>query len=131
MKSLLYISARRDSASSFKDVEDIVTVSRPRNSLLELTGALVATPRHYAQILEGPAASVDAVMISIIRDPRHTDITLAPVEQKPGRDFNRWALAYHGESTYVSQLIATALAAPAFELARHAQDIRSLMAMFN
>jgi hypothetical protein len=123
----LYVSQRIDPADS--DVMDIVTYSRGRNAVLEVTGALVATPHHFAQILEGPVEAVDTLMASIIRDPRHSTITIAPSEFRVHRDFPRWALAYHGESSYVSNMIAAALDAPDFALPDHAREIRNLVAM--
>jgi hypothetical protein len=130
MKSLLYVSRRRANAEApNQDVDAIVSYSRDRNANLDLTGALVATPNHFAQILEGPSAAIDDVMASIIRDGRHFDIMLAPVRQRPRREFDRWSLAYSGESSYVSGLIANTLDAPHFELMANAENIRDLMAM--
>lgn len=130
MYSLLYVSTRRMTPDvGSRDVEDIVTVSRSRNRSLGITGALVATPTHFAQILEGSIEAIDTVMASIRRDHRHYDIIAAPIEQKARRDFHRWSLAYHGESTYMSGLFAGVLSSPTFELNSHADDIRNLMAL--
>jgi hypothetical protein len=130
MYSLLYVSTRRMTPDvESRDVEDIVAVSRPRNRSLGITGALVATPTHFAQILEGSMDAIDEVMASIGRDHRHYGILAAPPAQKARREFHRWSLAYHGESTYVSGLFAGVLSSPTFELNAHADDIRNLMAM--
>ncbi len=131
VQSLLYVSVRRRTQDpAVHDVYDIVACARARNPALDLTGALVATPHYFAQILEGPGDAIELMMTSVARDRRHSDLLRTPIEQRAQRDFHRWSLAYHGESSYVSELIAAALEEPAFELPRHAQNIRSLMAMF-
>lgn len=130
MHSLLYVSSRRlQPDAGVHDVDDIVTISRERNRSLRITGALVATPTHFAQILEGPAPAIDELMTSIHRDRRHYDIIVTPMEEKPRREFHRWSLAYHGDSTYVSGLFAAVLTAPGFALNDKAGDLRSLMSL--
>src|SRR5688572_26236881 len=105
-QSLIYVSTRcpgPDGAPT--DVRDIVTVSRARNAALGVTGALVATPAFFAQILEGPEAHLAELMASIRRDQRHRNIRLLDLGGRPRRDFADWSLAYSGEATYVSRMI--------------------------
>jgi hypothetical protein len=130
LQSLLYVSRRTQNASTtVHDVDDIVAGSRIRNVALDLTGALVATPTHFAQVLEGSPAAIEEIMASITRDRRHYDIVIAPIEQPMRREFERWALAYHGDSTYVAQMLTAAIEAADFDLANQSRKVRSLMAM--
>jgi hypothetical protein len=73
--SLLYISrSRLQSDSAGACIQDVVATSRIRNSGLDVTGALLFTGSHFAQILEGPPSSVEELMQSIKRDPRHDSV---------------------------------------------------------
>lgn len=100
--SLLYVSRR---TSSDADVRYIVETSQSRNAGLLVTGALVASRSRFAQILEGPRPGVDALMDSIQRDPRHTDVEVLVYDDIDRRHFADWTLAYSGASVYVDGLI--------------------------
>ncbi len=131
MHSLLYVSQRTQPLwSGSADIDAIVAVSRLRNARLKVTGALVATPTHFAQMLEGSKTAIAALMASIEADPRHSAISRIDFAPKPRRDLSRWSLAYSGDSTYVSCMVADAVKASGFELKDHAENIRSLMLMF-
>lgn len=101
--SLLYVSRR---IATDADVHGIVTISQVRNASLHVTGALVASRTRFAQILEGPHAGVDALMNSICRDSRHTDVEVLLCDEVDARCFPGWSLAYSGASTFIDGLIA-------------------------
>ena len=84
------------------EVDRIVDWSRVRNAELDVTGALVFTERHFSQYLEGPERSVDGLMESIRRDPRHTDVRTIYRRPLRGRLFPTWTMAYAGPSTFVA-----------------------------
>ncbi len=89
------------------EVDAIVDWSLGRNRAQGVTGALVFTEKRFAQYLEGPAESVDALMDSIARDPRHRELDVVfrrPLDQ---RRFPTWGLAYAGPSTFVSGHVLT------------------------
>ncbi len=105
--SLLYVSHMLLSpADRDGEIARIVAVSCDRNAALDVTGALIATFRFFAQILEGPPGSIEALMISIRRDPRHRDVTVVREELLAGRRFPRWSMAYSGAAGYVDRTIA-------------------------
>ncbi|MGH1570394.1 BLUF domain-containing protein [Methylobacterium sp. P31] len=101
-RSLLYVSRRLATAD---DVQDIVAISRDRNAQLQVTGALIASRSRFAQILEGQRSGVDALMDSIRRDGRHTDVEVLLYDDIERRRFPGWSLAYSGASTFVDGLI--------------------------
>ena len=75
MNALLYVSTRLYPAiSEGHEVAGIIAVARSRNAALDVTGALVVTTDHYAQLLEGPPAALEQLLASIRRDPRHSDM---------------------------------------------------------
>ncbi|MDD2240545.1 MAG: BLUF domain-containing protein [Kiritimatiellae bacterium] len=72
----------------------IMTVSRRNNKKLGVTGALCYSPRGFLQILEGPADMVNQLYVKIIKDKRHSAVTLLEYSDIPYRDFENWSMAY-------------------------------------
>jgi len=106
----IYISESRiPAANADKEVGDIVNFSMRRNRSIEVTGALLFTGLHFAQYIEGPAASVDALKTSILRDPRHGEIKTIADGSLSHRHFLNWSLAYAGPSRFVANTIEAAL----------------------
>ena len=105
--SLLYISrCALEPERAAEQVADILATARSRNAELQLTGALIWTEVCFAQILEGPEASVDEVMAGIARDPRHTDMRVLFKRPIAERRFSDWRMAYSGTATYVDRHLA-------------------------
>ena len=101
--SLLYVSRSTLALpGQSAQVESIVERSLRRNPDLEITGALVFTEQHFAQNIEGSDASVDILMESIMRDPRHREVQTIYRETLPARRFEAWTMAYAGPSTFVA-----------------------------
>jgi FAD-dependent sensor of blue light len=113
IKSLFYVSEKtRPWPDDGPDVEAITAVALSRNAALGVTGALISTEGHFAQILEGAADAVDAVMASILRDPRHRRVTVLDETERPVRWFAGWSLAFAGAPSSLSALIEPFLANP-------------------
>lgn len=102
---LLYVSRSCISLDEADEVNEIVRGSLLRNSRLRLTGSLIFTGVHFAQLLEGPALSIRELMISICADKRHQDVTTVVENRVPTRSFDPWAMAYFGPSTYLDRHI--------------------------
>lgn len=109
--SLLYVSRKTvtwpDDAA---DVAAITEVARARNADLAVTGALISTRANFAQLLEGPTAAIDALMESIRRDPRHSEVMVVSAGPIARRQFATWSLAYAGPATYVAAALEPLLA---------------------
>lgn len=86
-------------------VAAIVDVSRTRNAELEVTGALAFAGAAFAQYLEGPAESVQALRASIMRDPRHDHILTLEEGVVAQRLFANWSLAYTGNASYFGRVL--------------------------
>jgi hypothetical protein len=111
--SLLYVSHSRIGApDTHGQLDAIVAVSLARNAALKVTGALVSTPRAFAQILEGPGEAIDELMDSINRDPRHTGVSVLIHEPIRGRRFSRWSLAYAGQAGHMGGFVEPLLIQP-------------------
>lgn len=104
--SLLYVSeATLCEPWGAEPVEGIVEVALERNAALDVTGALVFTGGHFAQVLEGTAANVEELMASIRRDKRHKAIAIVETKAIVRRLFADWSLAYTGSSSFVERHI--------------------------
>lgn len=109
--SLFYVSeCTVPPANVDRAIDEIVLVSRMRNSALGITGALLFSGSHFAQFLEGAEQDVRSVMRSIARDVRHRDVVTLLEEQEAAPQFASWSLAYTGRSTFVQRRLDPLLA---------------------
>src|SRR4051794_28676501 len=112
IRCLLYVS---ESCLSWPDdaheVDHIVANARTRNEQLGLTGALIYTRTHFAQVLEGERDAIEAVMASIRADSRHRNLCVVAEESIETRYFPDWTMAYSGPSFYVDRQIRPLLTA--------------------
>ncbi|MEA2999125.1 MAG: hypothetical protein QOH04_2658 [Sphingomonadales bacterium] len=92
------------------EVDRIIAVARPENERLGVTGALMFTQAHFAQVLEGDQAAVETLMERIRRDPRHDTVTIVSAAAREARLFPRWSMAYSGGSLYVDRHVKPLLA---------------------
>lgn len=123
--ALLYVSCSQLGAGERRSaIDNIVRVSQARNRQLRVTGALLATERHFAQIIEGPRASIDVLMTSINADPRHRDIIVVASGPCADRQFSEWALAYAGASIFIDRKLGAA-----FRTDRHQSTGRTVIAL--
>lgn len=91
MLSLIYLSA----ATCSLDAAGLAALgqqSAARNGPLGLTGLLLWNGSGFLQLLEGQAEAVEAVMASIIRDPRHSDVTILRKRVTAQAECPDWAM---------------------------------------
>lgn len=104
LESVTYVSrARLSGRPGMREVERIVDVSRRYNPSAGITGGLIFTELHFAQVLEGPAAALDALLARIAADPRHDQMVVVERTAIDGRRFPLWAMAYSGPSFYMDR----------------------------
>jgi hypothetical protein len=89
---LIYTSRRTctDAAASYDEVADIQAVATGNNQRSALSGALIASPSRFAQVLEGPRPALEATFERISCDSRHDDLlvmSFAPADQPAFHDF--------------------------------------------
>jgi hypothetical protein len=96
---LVYFSVNRlprEPAAAKEQIRLILEASRRNNVTVNVTGALMFSNGHFAQVLEGPQESVEATFERIQHDERHGSVTIlqfCPIEQ---RTFANWSMAYLG-----------------------------------
>ena len=104
MERLLYVSESKIKEADVQAVvSHIVAKAEEYNVDLNLTGALIFTGTHFAQVLEGRQKDIDEVMVIIKNDSRHGPVWVMNRSPVTERLFPHWEMAYQGPSTYVSR----------------------------
>jgi len=70
----------------------ILTRARHNNARDDITGALICRHDLYLQLIEGPAAMIDALYARILVDDRHCDVRLLLAEDVDQRLFPEWTM---------------------------------------
>jgi len=75
-------------------LREILETSRTRNTEHGITGALCADVEggHFMQVLEGGRESVNRLYENLMRDPRHTGLTLLHYAEIEARRFAGWRM---------------------------------------
>jgi hypothetical protein len=74
-------------------MRQIVDSSRQANAQKSIGGVLAYSETRFAQLLEGPTASVDALYEKIRSDSRHTDVIPIARVTCDRRIFRNWSMA--------------------------------------
>lgn len=110
LMSLLYVSRSTmpgDEAPA--TIENVVASARSYNPEHGLTGALLFTGEHFAQVLEGTPTAIEALMKNVSRDTRHDQIVVVSREPITKRRFGEWSMAYSGPSQFVARHVTRLL----------------------
>jgi hypothetical protein len=89
MLQVVYISTAREGAGA---LAAIIGVSQRNNARDGITGLLFANGKRFLQVLEGPAAKVDAALARIARDPRHRSIVTLSRREIAAPEFGAWSM---------------------------------------
>ena len=91
--SLIYAS-RSTEYFHEHEIPDLLQQVRIANAKHEFTGMLLYICGSFLQVLEGQPEMVDAVFSRILRDKRHTQLTLIARESIPERAFEGWTMMH-------------------------------------
>jgi hypothetical protein len=94
------------------EVEQIVQGARRQNARCGVTGSLLFTGGHFAQLLEGSADALERTMAIITADTRHDGVKRLVDAGITQRRFAGWDMAF-AEAPGVDDLIQQLLALPA------------------
>ncbi len=83
-----------DAAARDAEISQILETARKNNSRASVTGALLFSADHFAQVLEGPQEAVETIFERIQHDTRHSDVTILESLTSEQRDFSEWSMAY-------------------------------------
>ncbi|PXW98834.1 FAD-dependent sensor of blue light [Sphaerotilus hippei] len=87
---LLYAS-RADGVTG-EMIDHILAQSRSRNPQMGITGILCHSGDVFMQVLEGGRAVVNGLYNQIVRDNRHSGVTLLHFEEISERRFSSWTM---------------------------------------
>jgi hypothetical protein len=110
---LIYISrSKLPEADVAQGLRAISETANARNALLSITGALLHTGSHFAQVIEGAPEDIDTLMASLYADKRHD--ALQVIEQCPveDRQFSAWMTVYNGRARYIQGVLDACLEQP-------------------
>lgn len=93
LKQVFYVSRVVDGVDA-RAVRNILSISRRNNRMLDVTGCLTYTGRHFAQILEGREDAVEQLKRRIAGDHRHTDFRLVLDRPLTLREYPLWSMAF-------------------------------------
>lgn len=106
LSSLLYVShSRIPEQVANSSVQKIVAAAEIRNRHLGVTGAVLFTGKHFAQIIEGDSAAIDMLWGDIGRDIRHEKLMVVERKSSIKRRFADWSMAFFGPSYFVTRHI--------------------------
>jgi len=94
LRQIAYVSASRGSAEA-EEVRAILSSSRRNNLRDHITGLLLAGPRGFIQLVEGPRSSIAQLYTRIAVDPRHHEMVLLHEADVSLRAFPDCPLAFH------------------------------------
>ncbi len=67
-------------------------VAQRNNRQKDITGCLLYSGKHFAQILEGDPAALEELLARIIKDARHNSVVVAIDHEVGTRKFPDWAM---------------------------------------
>ena len=91
MHAIVYVSEYTKSDESInQDLNDITKIAKETNPTLDITGLLFYHNRKFLQIIEGEKESLEKLMVSIEKDPRHRNIERLIDEKAIRRSYKDW-----------------------------------------
>lgn len=91
MHIIIYVSDYNGHGTEIgHDLDNIVTVSKKRNSERGITGVLFYHNQKFMQLIEGEVSVLNQLLDTLRRDPRHCNITTIVDEKVEQRGFAEW-----------------------------------------
>ncbi|SHO56870.1 BLUF domain-containing protein [Vibrio quintilis] len=80
------------------ELKNILEQARTNNQKHDICGMLCYDNHYFLQILEGDAAEVTALFLTIAADKRHHSVVIIGVQETEKRIFPHWTMGYAGGS---------------------------------
>lgn len=75
-------------------LQELLQQCRENNARLGITGMLLYGNQTFVQILEGEEKTVDALLATIRKDPRHTNVRLLQRKPIERREYSDWSMGF-------------------------------------
>lgn len=105
LRQVFYVSRVAEHLGE-RDVRRILDISRRNNRMLDVTGCLACSGRHFAQVLEGRDAAIEQLTRRIAADRRHAEFRLVLDRPLTLREYPLWSMAYLHEPGLLDELEA-------------------------
>lgn len=115
---LVYISRNEikgDDTTVLYNIEKILASSRRKNSVVNISGALMFNAGCFAQVLEGRQDDIQNSFECIQCDSRHSHIIVLSFESISRREFSNWSMAYIGADSTASAKFANIMQESGFD----------------
>ena len=89
-----HISDSRNLPKAEQNIQNIVSQGRSKNRLQEITSVLLTDRKIFAQVIEGPVASVDSMYSRLLDDQRHHGVEMLQYTTTYIRLFPSSAMAF-------------------------------------
>lgn len=96
LSSIAYISRSLLGGNRADELAALVRKASARNASSGLTGALICSPRYFAQVIEGPSEALEETFERIQIDTRHSDVEVLYLTPIADRQFANWGMASAG-----------------------------------
>ncbi len=93
LRQVFYVS-RSTPECGEREVGRILDISRRNNRRLDITGCLIGSGRHFAQVVEGRVSALAPLTERIAADSRHTDFRVLSTCAIERRGDAEWSMAY-------------------------------------
>ena len=93
LKQIFYVSRSAEDIDD-RTIRNILALSRRTNRMLDLTGCLTFTGRHFAQVIEGREEALADLLPRIAADRRHFEFRLVLDRAVTLREYPLWSMAY-------------------------------------
>ena len=94
LQRIVYRSRATEAYCGSADFQQILKVAVRSNAQNRITGALALSDDIFVQVLEGPAARLEELLVKLGQDPRHTDLKVLGRWGVSGRLFSGWTMAH-------------------------------------
>jgi Sensors of blue-light using FAD len=86
-------------------LRELLVKARANNTPLGVTGCLLHIDGSFLQVLEGDAATVNALFTKIGRDPRHTHVVTLITREIEATQFPDWSMGFIDASGRASSVV--------------------------
>lgn len=97
MHQVVYVSAA-STLFTLSDLLELLTLARDKNLRLGVTGMLLYRDGDFIQLLEGEKSVVQALLATIMADPRHSRPMVIFESEAQSRLFSDWSMGFRNLS---------------------------------
>ncbi|MDG2137067.1 MAG: BLUF domain-containing protein [Luminiphilus sp.] len=95
VSDVMLVTPDKEPAQELSDdqLQEILATAKKNNEEIDVTGALLFSGRHFAQVLEGSEAAINDRFRVISQDTRHHNVTPLLYAPAGERQFKNWSMA--------------------------------------